>query len=125
MQMDIGVLDMGDWKPDSIEEDSRETESDLPPEFCHYRDEGCELFDSCLTCSLPQCIYDEPRGKQHWVKNLRNKEMVRLYTREGKGIKELALIFGISRRTVQRALKDSLLKSPRQLINSNTGGNTE
>jgi transcriptional antiterminator len=31
--------------------------------------------------------------------------MVRLFNTEGKGIKELALIFGVSQRTVQRALK--------------------
>ena len=29
---------------------------DLPPEYCHYRDEGCDLADSCLNCPLPRCI---------------------------------------------------------------------
>jgi len=31
--------------------------------------------------------------------------MVRLFTTTGKGIKELAISFGVSQRTVQRALK--------------------
>jgi predicted DNA-binding protein (UPF0251 family) len=31
--------------------------------------------------------------------------MIRLYNEEGKAIKELAAIYGVSKRTVQRALK--------------------
>ncbi len=34
-------------------------ELDLPPEYCHYRDEGCEFADSCLNCPLSRCIYDD------------------------------------------------------------------
>ena len=78
---------------------------DLPPEYCHYRDEGCEFASSCLNCPLPKCVYDEPGGGQHWRKKLRDREMTRLFSRGGKGIKELALMFGISQRTAQRALK--------------------
>jgi len=81
-----------------------EIELDLPPEHYHYRDEGCELAKSCLNCPFPKCIYELPRGRQHWLKKLRDKEMVKLFTL-GKGIKELAQIFGVSQRTVQRALK--------------------
>ena len=95
-----------------VEEDLSETEPDLPPEYCHYRDEGCELFGSCLNCPLAQCIYDIPRGRQHRLKDLRNREMTRLFIDEGKRVKELALIFGISPRTVQRALKSTLAASP-------------
>ncbi len=86
-------------------EESDDVELDLPPEYCHYRDEGCELAASCLSCPFSRCIYDEPRGKQRWLKRLRAREMVRLFTTEGKGIKELALMFSVSQRTVQRALK--------------------
>ena len=78
---------------------------DLPPEFCHYRDEGCELADSCLTCPLPVCIYEEPGGKRRLLKRRRDREMGRQFTEEGKRVKELAQIFGVSQRTVQRALK--------------------
>jgi hypothetical protein len=80
-------------------------EYDLLPEYCHYRDEGCDLADSCLNCPFPECIYDQPGGKQRWLKRMRDREMTRLYTTEGKGAKELALMFGVSQRTVQRALK--------------------
>jgi len=80
-------------------------ELDLPPEYCHYQDNGCELAASCLNCPLARCIYDEPGGRQRYMKRLRNKEIVRLFASEGKDLKELAAIFGISQRTVQRALK--------------------
>ena len=82
-----------------------DTELDLPPEYCRYRDEGCELADSCLNCPFPECVYDRPGGKQRWLKKQRDKEVVRLFSTEGKGIKELVLMFGVSQRTVQRALK--------------------
>ena len=36
---------------------------DLKPEFCHYKDEGCEYAPSCLECPYPQCLYDAPRGR--------------------------------------------------------------
>ncbi len=78
---------------------------DLPPEYCRYQDEGCEFAESCLNCPLPICIYDEPGGKQRLLKRQRAREMAKLFTNEGKGIKELAQIFGVSQRTVQRALK--------------------
>jgi len=89
-------------------------ETDLPPEHCHYRDEGCELAESCLNCPFTKCIYDEPGGKQRWLKKLRAREIARLFIIDGKGVKELAQIFGISQRTVQRALKTILGNSIRR-----------
>ena len=81
---------------------------DLRPEYCHYRDEGCELAESCLNCPFAVCIYDEPGGKQRRMKRLRAKEIARLHINEGKKVKELSEMFGISQRTVQRALKTIL-----------------
>ena len=100
---------MDELKPEPLGvENLSEIEPDLPPEHCHYRDEGCDLADSCLSCPFPQCIYEQPRGKQHWLKKLRDREIVRLFTSKGKAVKELALMFGVSQRTVQRALRSSL-----------------
>jgi len=82
-----------------------ESGQDLPPEYCHYKDDGCELADSCLNCPFPDCIYAQPGGKQLWLKGLRDKEVLRLFTTRGKGEKELAFMFGVSRRTIQRMLK--------------------
>jgi len=78
---------------------------DLPPEYCQYHDEGCEFARSCLNCPLPVCVYDEPGGKQRLLKRRRAAEMARLHAGEGKNIRELAQIFGVSNRTVQRSLK--------------------
>ena len=86
-------------------------ELDLPPEYCHYRDEGCEFGVSCLNCPFPRCIYDEPGGKQRWLKGQRNREIVRQLYIEGKGERELAEMFGVSLRTVQRVLKNYLLRA--------------
>ena len=86
-------------------EQTDDIEPDLIPEYCHFRDDGCDLADSCLNCPFPKCIYEEVGGRRHWLKGLRDKEMVRLFTTERKEIKELALIFGVSQRTVQRVLK--------------------
>ena len=79
--------------------------SDLRPEFFQYRDEGCELAGSCLSCPFINCIYDEPGGKQRWAKRLRDREIARLHIDEGKNMKELAEMFEVSVRTVQRVLK--------------------
>jgi len=101
--MDSVTREIGD-----VETETKETESchepDLPPEYCRYRDEGCEYAASCLDCPFERCLYDEPRGRQRWLKGLRDKEINRLFG-QGRGMKELALMFGVSVRTVQRALK--------------------
>ncbi len=85
-------------------EESR-IELDLPPEYCHYRDEGCEFAPSCLDCPLAGCVYDQPRGRQRWLKRQRDREIVRLFMTAGKGVKELGARFGVSQRTVQRSLR--------------------
>jgi len=85
-----------------------DTKLDLPPEFCHYRDEGCEFADSCLDCPFPECIYAQPGGKQQWLRRLRDREVLRLFTKQGKAVKELASVFGVSQRTIQRILKRAI-----------------
>ena len=101
---------MDEMEPAYTSEGLLQDERDLLPELCHYRDEGCDLAASCLNCPFPQCVYEQPGGKQHWLKKARDREIVRLFTREGKGIKELSLMFRVSTRTVQRALGKTLKK---------------
>ena len=113
----------------SIDEEDPAITLDLPPEYCHYRDEGCDLADSCLNCPFPQCVYELPGGRQHWLKKLRDREIARLFN-ECKGVKELALIFGVSQRTVQRALRSFFLtsriplSSPLVMVKNSERGNT-
>ena len=104
--MDLVTREISGEEPEIEKEPSEKHQPDLPPEYCHYKDEGCEFLDSCLNCPLPQCLYDEPRGKQRWLKELRNRQIERLY-RDGWKISELALMLGLSRRTIQRALKSN------------------
>jgi len=70
-----------------------ESDLDLLPEYCRYQDDGCEFADSCLNCPFPECIYAQPGGRQQWLKKLRDKEVLQLQTSQGKGVKELAVIF--------------------------------
>ena len=70
---------------------------------CNWKDEGCEFYPSCLNCPLPRCIEDEPGGRQRMRKQARNDKIVEL-RRDGKSIAEIAGAFGISKRSVYRAL---------------------
>lgn len=81
-----------------------DVELDLPPEYCHYRDEGCELHPSCLRCPLPRCVYDEPGGKGQWHRNRRDQKLLMLH-REGVDVPSLVRRFGITERTVYRILR--------------------
>jgi hypothetical protein len=83
---------------------SGESDLDLLPEYCRYQDDGCEFADSCLNCPFPDCIYAQPGGRQQWLKSLRDREVRQLHS-QGKGAKELAEMFGVSQRTIQRILK--------------------
>ena len=104
--MVLETRETGGAEPEENEGTSNDAQ-DLPPEYCHYRDEGCENAASCLECPFPQCLYDEPRGRQRWLKELRNREINRLFS-GGLSVKELAGLFGVSQRTIQRALKEQV-----------------
>jgi hypothetical protein len=95
---------IGGDSPEEGQQKNDQNDKDLKPEYCQYRDEGCEYAKACLECPFPQCLYDEPRGRQRWMKQTRDKEIKRLFD-EGKKVKELANIFSVSQRTVQRALR--------------------
>ena len=84
---------------------------DLLPEEFPYEDKGCELFPSCLSCPFPDCLKEEPWGKERFLKRRRAERMMEL-KREGKSIKEIARIFEVSPRTVQRWLKVVEATSP-------------
>ena len=81
-------------------------EFDDLPEYCQYRDDGCELASSCLNCPFSRCVYDEPGGVSQRRKSLRNDEVLRLH-RAGMRPQELARSYGVSRRTIYRVLRRS------------------
>jgi len=85
-------------------------ELDLLPEHLHYKDEGCDISPSCLACPLARCVYDTPHGKQALLKRLRNDEIARVYREERLSYREMARLFKVSTRTVQRVLKERGVK---------------
>jgi hypothetical protein len=89
--------------PDLPFEDPADSE-DLLPEFVHYRDEGCKFAPSCLECPFPFCVEDERWARLSLPKKQRNEVIVRLYDVEKKSVRELAAFFGVSLRTIERAL---------------------
>jgi hypothetical protein len=76
----------------------------LLPDDINWRDEGCEFAPSCLKCPLPRCVEEEQRGQQRLRMSDRKKRMEEL-KQAGKSVKEIAGIFGVSTRTVQRSLQ--------------------
>ena len=97
-----------------IETDPR---PDLPPEYCQYRDEGCDLAGSCLSCPFKRCVYDEPGGKHRMLKRVRDREIAEVFNAQRRGIGELAGMFGVSTRTVRRALKGKALSTAPEEFN--------
>jgi transposase-like protein len=77
--------------------------TDFSADDINWKDSGCELFPACLTCPLPYCIEDKPRGKQKLLMLTRAGQMAEL-KRGGKSTREIARRFKVSQRTVQRTL---------------------
>jgi hypothetical protein len=88
---------------DERKNDNEEIE-DLLPEYCHYKDTGCELAKSCLDCPFPDCIHDSYWGLEKRSKEIRNQEIFRLITIEKKTQSEIAELHKISLRSVRRIL---------------------
>lgn len=64
-----------------------------------YRDEGCDLHPSCLSCPLPACRYDlPPKQAQAWARALRLRPLLE----QGLTVEQAAAALGVSRRTVFR-----------------------
>ena len=96
--------------------DSPQDELDLLPEFCHYKDEGCDLASSCLDCPLPECKEDRPTRTRSTRKR-RDAEIVKLHSVENKSFQELASQFHLTRRRiikiiVGRRKENKLKKNP-------------
>jgi hypothetical protein len=77
---------------------------DRLPEFTSYRDAGCDLHSSCLTCPLAQCRYDDPGWIQRGEREERDTAILRARSAEALPVVDLATRFGVSTRTVHRAL---------------------
>ena len=76
---------------------------DSLPEFTRYRDDGCDISESCFTCPLPRCRYEEPGGLRALLNEQRDRQIIQLRLK-GVPVDELADHFGVSRRTVFRVI---------------------
>ena len=84
-------------------ENDIDSELDLPPEYCHYSDEGCELSPSCLDCPFPHCLREEEAdGGLSWLNRYRKGRVARL-SRKGMSASHIASMLGVTLRTVKRA----------------------
>ncbi|MEX1193440.1 MAG: helix-turn-helix domain-containing protein [Dehalococcoidia bacterium] len=89
------------------------TRSDSLPETTRYRDDGCDISESCFTCPLPRCRYEEPGGLRALLNEARDREILDLRNR-GVSVEALATRFGVSRRTVFRVLGAKPTSRPRR-----------
>ena len=87
---------------------------DALPEHVRYRDEGCDVFESCLRCPLPRCRYDVPGGVRTLLNRARDREIRRLRDETALSIEAIAARFHVSRRTVFRVLAPHRLTRPEQ-----------
>ncbi len=69
-----------------------------------FEDRGCVMAPSCLSCHLPICIYEDPRGPRGAQQRNRDAEVARRF-REGWGIAAIAARYQLSQRQVFRILR--------------------
>lgn len=70
------------------------------PENASYKDTGCDIHPSCLSCPLPVCRYDVPGGKRAVLNTYRDQRIAAL--RRNNTVPVVAGLVGVSRRTVVR-----------------------
>ena len=83
----------------------RKIRKEALPEDHDYKDTGCELAPSCLSCPFPQCHHDVPGGARELVLRTRD-EAIRARWKEGANADTVAAEFGVSRRTVIRVTSE-------------------
>ena len=71
----------------------------------HYRDEGCEISPSCLNCPLPRCRHDIPTGIRGLKQAAKDFSVWNAMQAEGLTVKEAAVRFSVSKRTVFRIMR--------------------
>jgi hypothetical protein len=80
--------------------------ADALPEHTDYRDTGCELAPSCLSCPLARCRYDEPANLRRLRADRRDREIAYLRRKHRVPIKTIASAYGLTRRSIFRILRE-------------------
>ena len=111
---------------EGLEVRPRLAREDALPEHVDYRDSGCDLFPSCLSCPLPRCRYDEPGGVRAMLNRTRDREIRRMRRDDRVPVNEIARRFHVSRRTVFRALEGAHgTHRERVMVDTSTRGSTK
>lgn len=92
-------------KGSAVGRKKRDLRLDILPESYPYRDDGCEVSPSCLRCPLPVCKYDDPGRERREARDRRDSEIREAHEQERLSPTELARRFGVSPRTVFRAVR--------------------
>jgi hypothetical protein len=79
--------------------------ADTLPENTIYRDDGCDVADSCLDCPLPVCKFDAPGWLQRASRYERDMDVVNMRVRDGLSVEEIAERVELSGRTIHRILQ--------------------
>lgn len=72
----------------------------------HPKDRGCTLHPRCQECPEEICVLDYPGGLAALRKAKRNRE-IRKLTQQGVPSRVLAQRFGVHRRTINKAVKQT------------------
>jgi hypothetical protein len=91
----------------------RKGSRDPLPENTRYKDDGCSVSESCFTCPLPRCRYEEPGGLRGVLNQMRDSQILSL-KQAGVPVEDLADRFQVSRRTVFRVLEGTSPRSRRR-----------
>jgi len=67
--------------------------------------DGCDASDSCLTCPLPECKYDDPAGYKAHLQNHKDQYRAAIISAEHLTIEEAANRFAVSQRSILRLMK--------------------
>lgn len=77
---------------------SAKTDSSLP----FYPDNGCEVYEECLSCPLPKCIHDEALVSQ--MNRARNARIRMLHFDHGMKMIDIARKTGLDRKTISQVI---------------------
>ena len=91
-------------KPGYMQPIVRRTRYDALPEGADWRDDGCEVAPHCLECPLERCRYEAPGGLRGLLNSTVRDPQIIILRAEGASIHTIAKRFGLSRRSVWRAL---------------------
>lgn len=69
-------------------------------------DKGCEVSSSCLSCPLPTCKYDAPRGQTARLKNASRNLLITEAYGSGEDASLIASRFNITARSVFRIARE-------------------